>query len=203
MERLAAKRGIERPLLDLATTSVSPGRCVPVTLAYIRATDASSSRPMPDAAVIRNICSAAAATGTGNFCERAMSWMMPRSFTKSPPRCAARIAVEHVRHAVLEHPGIAGRRRDHLVDLSDVEALLGGERDRFRGGGDVDAGQQLVDHLERGALAGVVAELVEFCGHRIERRTGFVQGGRTAGCEDRELHPAPHAARRLIRRASR
>ena len=60
----------------------SPGNFVPVTRAYIRATEASSSRPMPDAAVIRNICSAAAATGTGNLAVRAMSWMMPRSFTK-------------------------------------------------------------------------------------------------------------------------
>src|SRR5882672_3556147 len=59
----------------------SPGKCVPVTRAYMRATEASSSRPMPEAAVIRNICSAAAATGTGNFAVRAMSWMMPRSFT--------------------------------------------------------------------------------------------------------------------------
>ena len=32
---------------------------------------------MPEAAVIRNICSAAEATGTGNFAVRAMSWMMP------------------------------------------------------------------------------------------------------------------------------
>src|ERR1700676_1889181 len=60
----------------------SPGRCVPVTRAYIRATEASSSRPMPEAAVIKNICSAAAATGTGNLAVRAMSWMMPRSLTK-------------------------------------------------------------------------------------------------------------------------
>src|SRR5579864_5638649 len=60
----------------------SPGNFVPVTRAYIRATDASSSRPMPAAAVMRNICKAAAATGTGNFADRAMSWMMPRSLTK-------------------------------------------------------------------------------------------------------------------------
>src|ERR1700682_3314178 len=60
----------------------SPGKCVPVTRAYIRATEASSSRPMPEAAVIKNICSAAAATGTGNLADRAMSWTMPRSLTK-------------------------------------------------------------------------------------------------------------------------
>src|ERR1700692_2493413 len=61
----------------------SPGRCVPVTRAYIRATEASSSRPMPEAAVIRNICSAAAATGTGNLAVRAMSWIMPRSLPQN------------------------------------------------------------------------------------------------------------------------
>src|SRR3954468_15999441 len=61
---------------------LSPGSLVPVTRAYIRATEASSSRPMPEADVIKNICSAAADTGTGNFAVRAMSWMMPRSLTK-------------------------------------------------------------------------------------------------------------------------
>src|SRR4051812_50006448 len=61
MERLAAKRGIA-DLWLFCRYFGSPGRCVPVTLAYIRATEASSSRPMPEAAVIRNICSAAATT---------------------------------------------------------------------------------------------------------------------------------------------
>src|SRR5205085_288676 len=64
------------------TSYLSPGSLVPVTRAYMRATDASSSRPMPAADVIRNICSAAADTGTGKRALRAMSWMMPRSFTK-------------------------------------------------------------------------------------------------------------------------
>src|SRR5947199_4064095 len=64
------------------TSYFSPGSLVPVTRAYMRATDASSSRPMPAADVIRNICSAAAATGTGKRAVRAMSWMMPRSLTK-------------------------------------------------------------------------------------------------------------------------
>src|SRR4030095_92396 len=63
------------------TSYLSPGSLVPVTCAYMRATDASSSRPMPAADVIKNICSAAAETGTGKRALRAMSWMMPRSFT--------------------------------------------------------------------------------------------------------------------------
>src|SRR3954452_13003146 len=109
MERLAAKRGIDLSLFRLRHCEeplrrsnpvflvapgllrcarnddhhhLSPGSAVPVTRAYIRATEASSSRPMPEAEIIRNICSAAAETGTGNFAVRAMSWMMPRSFTK-------------------------------------------------------------------------------------------------------------------------
>src|SRR5207244_2394013 len=60
----------------LTSCYFSPGNLVPVTLAYIRATDASSSRPMPAAAVIKNICSAAADTGTGKRTLRAMSWMI-------------------------------------------------------------------------------------------------------------------------------
>src|SRR5204862_7544790 len=66
----------------LTSCYLSPGSFVPVTLAYIRATEASSSRPMPAADVIKNICSAAADTGTGKRAVRAMSWMMPRSLTK-------------------------------------------------------------------------------------------------------------------------
>src|SRR3954453_11002261 len=74
---IGGKAGHGNPLVYL-----SPGSLTPVTCAYIRATDASSSRPMPAADVIKNIWSAAAETGTGNLALRAMSWMMPRSLTK-------------------------------------------------------------------------------------------------------------------------
>src|SRR5258708_30706758 len=141
---------------------------------------------MPEAAVIKNICSAADATGTGNFAVRAMSWMMPRSFTKISTALRG-VAVEHMRHAVLEHPGIAGGRRDHFIDLPDIEALPGGKGDRFRGGGDMHAGEQLVDHLERGALTCGIAEFVEFCRHRIQRGPRFLESRGTARCQNGEL----------------
>src|SRR6185369_11188646 len=69
---IGGKTGHGNPLVYL-----SPGSLTPVTCAYIRATDASSSRPMPAADVIKNIWRAAAETGTGNLALRAMSWMMP------------------------------------------------------------------------------------------------------------------------------
>ena len=58
------------------------GKSIPVILAIKRATLASSSRPIPAAAVIRNIWSAVAATGKGNFSLRPMSLTMPRSLVK-------------------------------------------------------------------------------------------------------------------------
>ena len=46
--------------------------------------------------------------------------------------------------------------------------------------GNWDAGEELVDHLEGGALACVIAEFVKFRGHRIECRARFGKGGRAA-----------------------
>jgi hypothetical protein len=44
------------------------------------------------------------------------------------------------------------------------------------------AGQQLIDHLEGGALPRGIAEFVEFCRHRIERQPSFCKSCGTAGC---------------------
>ncbi|MCY1227917.1 hypothetical protein D9M72_402080 [compost metagenome] len=92
-----------------------------------------------------------------------------------------------MRHAVFEHPGIAGRGRDHFIDLVEVEALLGGKRYRFAGGRDVHAGEKLVDHLEGGAGSGRVAEFVDFAGHGVETRAGRVESLLGAGCHDRQF----------------
>ncbi|MGY2844684.1 hypothetical protein ACVMDN_001938 [Bradyrhizobium sp. USDA 4510] len=128
---------------------------------------------------------------------RAMSWIMPEVLHKNFDGAARRIvAVEHMRHAVLEHPGIAGGGGDHLIDLADVEPLLGGEGDRLGGGRDMHAGQQLVDHLERGALPRGIAELVELCRHRIQRRPRLRKCRGAAGGENRQF-----ALRRALRAA--
>jgi hypothetical protein len=49
------------------------------------------------------------------------------------------------------------------------------------------AGEQLVDHLEGGALPCGIAELIELCRHRIERRPCFRERRRRARSEDRQL----------------
>ena len=51
--------------------------------------------------------------------------------------------------------------RDHLVERLRVDALAHAERHRLGGGGDVHAGEQLVDDLDLGAGAGAVAEPVD------------------------------------------
>jgi hypothetical protein len=63
--------GASTVLLLICCYFGSPGRCVPVTLAHIRA-EASSSRPMPDAASSET-SAARQPQPTGNFAERAMS----------------------------------------------------------------------------------------------------------------------------------
>src|SRR3954470_20344738 len=97
------------------------------------------------------------------------------------------ITVEHVRHSVLEHPRVSGGGRDDLVHLADIEALLGRKSHCFRRHGNVDPRKQLVDHLERGALARGIAKFVEFCRHGIERRPCLRESGRTARGENSEL----------------
>ena len=71
------------------------------------------------------------------------------------------VAGQHVRHAVLEHPAVAGAVRDDLVQRRGVDAFAQAQRHRLGGGGDVHAGQQLVDDLHLAAGAGAVAEPVD------------------------------------------
>jgi hypothetical protein len=79
------------------------------------------------------------------------------------------VAGQHVGHAVLEHPAVAGAVRDHLVQRVGVHALAQAQRHRFGGGGDVHAGQQLVDDLDLAAVAGLVAQPVDLGGHGVEQ----------------------------------
>ncbi len=95
---------------------------MPVILAIMRATDASSSLAMPAAAVIRNICSAVAAIESGNFSLRPISLTISQILGEDLHRTARGIvAVENMRHPVLEHPAAAGRCGDDLVDGGKVE----------------------------------------------------------------------------------
>jgi hypothetical protein len=52
---------------------------------------------------------------------------------------------------------------------SGVHAFAQAQRHRFRGGGDVHAGQQLVDDLHLAAVAGLVAQAVDLGGHGSSR----------------------------------
>ncbi len=86
------------------------------------------------------------------------------------------VVVQHVRHAIAEHPGIAGAGRDHLVDGAGVGARFGGERHRFGCSGDVHAGQKLVHRLHKGADAGRVAQA-----KHLGRGCGQDRSGRSEG----------------------
>ena len=107
------------------------------------------------------------------------------------------VAGEHVRHAVLEHPAVAGAVRDDLVERRRVDAFAQAERHRLGGGGDVHAGEELVDDLHLAAVAGAVAEPVDLGGHRVQERLGH-RPRRVAG---RAHHR--HLARRRLGGAAR
>ena len=49
-----------------------------------------------------------------------------------------------------------------------VDAFAQAQRHRLGGGGDVHAGEQLVDDLHLAAGAGAVAQPVDLAGHRLE-----------------------------------
>src|SRR3546814_14718424 len=63
------------------------------------------------------------------------------------------IAVEDVRYPVVEHPRGAGRVGDHLVQRLRIDAGADTEGHRLGRGGDVHAGEELVDGLHRRADA--------------------------------------------------
>ena len=83
------------------------------------------------------------------------------------------VARQHMGHAVLEHPAVAGAVGDDLVQRLGRHAFAQAQRHRLGGGGDVHAGQQLVDDLHLAAGAGAVAQPVDLAGHRVEQRAGL------------------------------
>ena len=82
---------------------------------------------------MRNICNAAAVTGTGNLAVRAMSWMIPRSLMKmsTAERGVYIRHRAHDRHTIFKHPRIASGGGDDLVNLMNIETLLGRKYDGF------------------------------------------------------------------------
>ena len=52
--------------------------------------------------------------------------------------------------------------------ISQVDADLGGERERLGRHGDVHAAEELVDGLDRGALAGSLADVEHLVAERVE-----------------------------------
>ena len=76
-----------------------------------------------------------------------------------------------------------------------------GEGDRLAGGGDVHAGEQLVDDLERGADAGLVTEPIDGLGDGGEHRLGRGEGVGAARGHDGQLaagRPRRAAAHRRV-----
>nr|GFD20933.1 hypothetical protein [Tanacetum cinerariifolium] len=63
------------------------------------------------------------------------------------------ISLQDVRHAVFEHPRVAGTVGDHFVQRIGVDALAQAQRHGFGARSDVHAGQQLVDDFDFGAQA--------------------------------------------------
>src|SRR5688572_7023334 len=64
------------------------------------------------------------------------------------------VFLHHARAAVAEHPGRGSAAAQDLVHRLEREALALRHRERFRGRGDVDAAEELVDdlHLRAGAI---------------------------------------------------
>ena len=92
-----------------------------------------------------------------------------------------------MRHAVLKHPGRAGAVGNHFVDDLRIGARSDAERDRFRGGGDVHAGEELIDHFHLRSGAGLVAQFVHLGRNGFEHRAGFLEGRFGAGAHDGQL----------------
>ena len=89
-------------------------------------------------------------------------------------------AGQHVGHAVLEHPAVAGAVGDDLVERLWIDSHAQAERHRLCRGRDVHTRQQLVDDLHLASVAGAVAQSVDVRRHRIEHTPGLGIGLRPA-----------------------
>ena len=97
------------------------------------------------------------------------------------------VAREHMRHAVLEHPAVAGAVRDDVVQVLGIDTFADAERHCFRRRRDVHAGKQLVDDLDLAAVARAVAQLVDLRRHVGEQAARFRVGLGPAGAHHRHL----------------
>ena len=97
------------------------------------------------------------------------------------------VAGQNVRHAVLEHPRRAGAIADHFVEHLGIGADLDAESHRLGRRRDMHAGQQLVDHLDRGAGARRVAQSIDLLRHRFQHRLAAVEGCGRTGRHDRQF----------------
>ncbi len=97
------------------------------------------------------------------------------------------VTLQDVRHAVLKHPGTAGAVRNDFVQGIRIAAGTQAQRHRFGGGGDVHAGQQLVDHLDLRALPRLLAQTVQFGADGIENAGADVKRIGRAGRHHRHF----------------
>lgn len=81
---------------------------------------------------------------------------------------------ESVSSIVFVSAGVRRTRQDFQGERR-IDAFTLGQCQPFRGGGDVNAGEQLVDGLHRRALARLFAEVVEVRAHRREQRLRLVE----------------------------
>ena len=155
----------------------------------MRATEASSSRPIPAPDAIRNTCSAAAASGRWKF-PLSRHVLDDAKVLHEDIDCASRrvITVEHMGDAVFEHPGIASRPDNDLVDLAQVEALFCGKRYCLARCRDVHAGEKLIDHLERRAEADFRAWRVWGVGWLVVAQGAVATAKGPIACKSRAPH---------------
>ena len=185
----AMRRARSATLIASCSGSVMPGK--------ILITAASSSRPKPAVDACMNIWCAVAASGSGNLRRACGVEHQPEVLDEDVHRRQRRVvAGQHVRHAVLEHPAVAGAVRDHLVQRGGVDAFAQAERHRLGGGGDVHAGEQLVDDLHLAAVAGAVAEPVDLARPSRRGRAGLGIGLGLAARSSSSSGPTPPWPRR-------
>ncbi len=97
------------------------------------------------------------------------------------------IGRQHMGHAVLEHPAVAGAVGDDLVQRRRIDTFAQTQGHGLGGSGDVHAGEQLVDDLDLAAGAGAIAELVDLASHGIEHGLGLGVGFGGAGGHHRHF----------------
>jgi hypothetical protein len=96
------------------------------------------------------------------------------------------VIIQHVRNSVLKHPTVSSCVHYDIVNMPGIQAHLCSQTHRLGGGGDVNSGQELINHLNIAGSTNTTRDEVQLLRQLLQELVSSIQGGRRSGREDCE-----------------